>query len=223
MDNLLNIFANTADGVFAINEEQRIIYWNQAAEEMLGYSGDEVKGQLCYRLLRGCNDRGQVTCRYHCPVARTALAGGTVENYDLAVQTKVGGLRWINTSILTFRPLATEAKPVIVHLFRDATKTKQNEQFIAQMFETVGRWQNGLEPPPAPSPPDSQAEALTERERETLALLARGLTTANIAECLSISPATVRNHIQNLLHKLNVHSRLEAVTYALEHELITRD
>lgn len=220
MDDLLNnIFANTADGVFVVNEDQRIIYWNQAAQEMLGYADHEVMDQLCYKILRGCDDKGQAICRHHCSVAMTALEGRAVTNYDLAVQTSEGALRWINVSILTIALPAVESEAVVVHLFRDATKTKQNEQFITHIFNTVEQHQPD---PPAP-PVDPQLDILTEREREILALLAKGLTTANIAKSLSISPTTVRNHIQNLLHKLNVHSRLEAVTYALEHELISRD
>jgi DNA-binding NarL/FixJ family response regulator len=49
--------------------------------------------------------------------------------------------------------------------------------------------------------------------------MAQGLGTADIAHSLSISPTTVRNHVQSILHKFQVHSRLEAVTYAFEHDL----
>ena len=68
----------------------------------------------------------------------------------------------------------------------------------------------------------SLAELLTEREREVLALLAHGLSTRAIARSLSISSATVRNHVQSILNKLQVHSRLEAVTYALDHNLVPK-
>jgi DNA-binding NarL/FixJ family response regulator len=44
-----------------------------------------------------------------------------------------------------------------------------------------------------------------------------------MAQALSISPATVRNHIRNILQKLQVHNRLEAVLYAQQHGLITGD
>jgi DNA-binding NarL/FixJ family response regulator len=60
-------------------------------------------------------------------------------------------------------------------------------------------------------------ETLTSREREVLELLARGLTQAQIAERLFISPKTVGGHIQRVLEKLGVHSRAQAV--ALAHEL----
>ena len=58
--------------------------------------------------------------------------------------------------------------------------------------------------------------SLSRRERETLGLLARGLDHTAIAEQLVISPQTARTHIQNVLGKLGVHSRLEAATLALE-------
>jgi len=63
-------------------------------------------------------------------------------------------------------------------------------------------------------------EHLTPRERDILAHLARGKSVSAIAEELSISTLTVRTHIRNLLSKLGVHSRLEAVTYAIRNGLI---
>lgn len=56
---------------------------------------------------------------------------------------------------------------------------------------------------------------LTRRELEILQLLARGLNNDVISRQLYISPTTTRNHIQNILGKLGVHSKLEAVAYAV--------
>jgi DNA-binding NarL/FixJ family response regulator len=63
-------------------------------------------------------------------------------------------------------------------------------------------------------------EPLTPRESEILSCLAKGYSAGEIAEILSISPLTVRTHIRNLIEKLGVHSRLEAVTFALQKGLI---
>jgi DNA-binding NarL/FixJ family response regulator len=63
---------------------------------------------------------------------------------------------------------------------------------------------------PAPDP----LQALSRRERQVLTLMGRGLDNARIAAELSISPNTVRTHVQNVLAKLGMHSKLEAVTYA---------
>lgn len=56
---------------------------------------------------------------------------------------------------------------------------------------------------------------LTARERDVLSLLATGTTTPDIASALHISFATARNHIQNILTKLDAHSKLEAVAIAV--------
>jgi len=60
---------------------------------------------------------------------------------------------------------------------------------------------------------------LTRREREVLGLLAEGISNEGIAQALVISPETARTHIQNLLGKLGVHSRLEAAAFARQIEL----
>jgi DNA-binding NarL/FixJ family response regulator len=64
------------------------------------------------------------------------------------------------------------------------------------------------------------SESLTGRETEVLRRLADGLTTEQIAADLYVSVNTVRNHVNNIIRKLNVHSRLEAVSFAIRNGLI---
>jgi DNA-binding NarL/FixJ family response regulator len=64
------------------------------------------------------------------------------------------------------------------------------------------------------------AGQLTPREREILQLMAQGLDNRAIAEKLFISFTTVRGHVQNILEKLDAHSKLEAVARANQHGLI---
>ena len=74
---------------------------------------------------------------------------------------------------------------------------------------------------PSPNPQTPLvAEQLTAREREVLALLSRGATSQTIADALGIAPNTVRTHVQNILSKLQVHSRLEAVAFAVRHGVV---
>jgi DNA-binding NarL/FixJ family response regulator len=61
---------------------------------------------------------------------------------------------------------------------------------------------------------------LTNRERQVLGLLAVGADSASIAEELVISPETSRTHIQNILKKLGVHSRLEAAAFAIQNGMV---
>jgi DNA-binding NarL/FixJ family response regulator len=67
---------------------------------------------------------------------------------------------------------------------------------------------------------DKGWEPLTPREHEVLGHLAKGSSVPDISETLHIAPLTVRTHIRNLLAKLDVHSRLEAVSFALRNGLI---
>lgn len=64
------------------------------------------------------------------------------------------------------------------------------------------------------------AEHLTARERECLALLVEGLDTKSMTARLGVSTTTVRSHIQALLTKLGVHSRLEAASLAVRYDLV---
>lgn len=64
-------------------------------------------------------------------------------------------------------------------------------------------------------------ECLTSREHEILGCFARGLNTAAVAQLLSVSPTTVRNHAQRILSKLRVHSRLEAVAHGYARGLLS--
>jgi two-component system nitrate/nitrite response regulator NarL len=80
--------------------------------------------------------------------------------------------------------------------------------------------------PPRPSGHDDAerlASHLTERERECLALLVEGLDTAAIARKLTVSHATVRTHVQSVLTKLGVHSRLEAASFAVRYHILDDD
>jgi DNA-binding NarL/FixJ family response regulator len=74
------------------------------------------------------------------------------------------------------------------------------------------------------SPEERQAalliKQLTQRELEVLTLLAGGAGGEEIAQKLNVSRNTVRSHVQNILTKLQVHSRLEAVAFAARHNIV---
>jgi DNA-binding NarL/FixJ family response regulator len=74
--------------------------------------------------------------------------------------------------------------------------------------------------PPA-RPPTGGLDAVTDREREVLALIARGLSNPEIAEHLHLSPATVKTHIGHLLAKLDARDRAQLVIVAYESGVVT--
>ncbi|QEL54359.1 response regulator [Chromobacterium paludis] len=65
----------------------------------------------------------------------------------------------------------------------------------------------------------SELDTLTPRERETLSWLARGASNKEIARALDLAESTVKVHVQNILRKLSLSSRVQAAVYAVEHGL----
>jgi PAS domain S-box-containing protein len=121
--------------------------------------------------------------------------GDRVRAFDMRTRTKAGRSLWLNVSVIPVPPRT-------VHLLRDVTAIKE-----------LGALRD----------PRRAAEAspgLTPRELEVLRLLSQGLNTARAADRLQLSGATVRNHAQNILAKLGVHSRLEAVAQATRDGLV---
>jgi len=205
----LDILTNTADGVVAVDAQGRIVLWNDAAEKILGYSTREVLGKPCCDVLKGFDPSGNRFCYPGCNVLTMVKQGEPVQNYDLEVSTRTGRSIWVNVSILVI-PGSRKGLEVAVHLFRDVTYLHRLQELVREKGTLVA------------DPPSSNGSAaeLTTRELQILRLVAGGLRTGAIAEKLCISQATVRNHVQNILTKLEVHSRLEAVALAMRHHLV---
>ncbi|WP_234412317.1 response regulator [Nocardioides sediminis] len=103
---------------------------------------------------------------------------------------------------------------------------------VAQAIRVVNEGQSLISPSMAvklidefkqmskPDKEQSTALKLTERELEVLRLVARGLNNREVAKELFISENTVKNHVRNILEKLQLHSRMEAVMYAMKEKLL---
>jgi DNA-binding NarL/FixJ family response regulator len=76
------------------------------------------------------------------------------------------------------------------------------------------------QPLPAAMAPEPPAEALTDRERDVLRLIAQGATNREIAAQLVISEGTVKNHVSNILNRLGLRDRTQAALYARDQHLI---
>ena len=68
--------------------------------------------------------------------------------------------------------------------------------------------------------PTALVPKLTDRELQVLKLVARGMANKAIAADLFISENTVKNHVRNILEKLQLHSRMEAAMYAVRENLL---
>lgn len=199
-------FARTADGAFAIGPDGKVVLWNRAAEKMLGHSAREAIGRPCCDLFIGYDDSGNRLCYQGCHVMSLVKMGDPVQSFDMRTRTKAGRPIWLNLSTLTV-PAGQTGGPLTVHLFRDVTATK----------ELLGLVQERLARPGTAAP---TTDVLTRREAEILRMIATGVSTKAAADKLHVSPATVRNHVQNILGKLGAHSRLEAVAIATRQRLL---
>ena len=74
----------------------------------------------------------------------------------------------------------------------------------------------------APSPEDDK-EKLSPREKDIIALLAKGVSNKEMANTLNVAESTIKIHVQNILKKLHLTSRVQAAVYAVEHGLVQKD
>lgn len=219
VEKVLAALATAADGACALDQEQRIVFWNAAAEGLLGYAATEVCGHTCYDIFRGIPHPGCLTCAPNCPVMLAARQGATIPAYNLLSKTKAGHSVLLNVSVIV---LPVSADPLTtLHLFRDVTRQLRYETYVELVQRTAlgllraqpttGR--AALGQPFCPLP-------LTAREKEVLSLLVQGHDPRDIAATLGLSYATVRNYLQNLLRKCGAHSQREVVKLALEQHLV---
>src|SRR5262245_48963492 len=211
----LDRISRSGEAVFAIDSSDRIILWNKQCEEILGRPARSVLGKRCDEVIAGRDENGNIYCYRNCPVAHQArdMPNDPVNRFQLSVTTGKGERRNVEVSLFAI-PSYHPALSTVVHVLRPAgAKESALERGLAGHAEA-------REPLWPISTNNGQTVALTAREKEILRCLSEGLSTAAIAKKLFIAPVTVRNHIQNLLHKLDVHSKLAAVVFAYQHDLI---
>ncbi len=211
----LDRIARSGEAVFAIDSADRVILWNKKCEELLGKPARAVLGKRCFDVMGGRDENGNVYCYRNCPVAHQArdLPKDPVHRFQLSVETGKGGRRSVEVSMFAI-PSYHPALATVVHVLREGGKRASAlERGLAEEAEV-------REPLWPMETRTGQPVDLTAREKEILRCLAEGLPTAAIGRKLFISPVTVRNHVQNILHKLDVHTKLAAVVFAYQHDLI---
>ncbi len=202
----------TGDPAFAVDAGHVIVAWNRAAEDLLGYAAPEVLGRPCAQVIAGRDAHGHIVCTSLCPLHNALRHGERMREMRIQVRRRDGAPLWVAMTSLVL----PGAEAVVVHLLRDITAERTREVFLRQVLEGA----SALVDTPVPARPDPPPAVLSPRETEILRLLASGYGTRAIAQTLAISPATVRNHIQQIMMTLRVHSRLEAVVTALRRGLI---
>ncbi len=205
---LLDVLGRTGDAMVAIDGSFGIIAWNDAATELLGYSADEALGRPCHEILCWRDRCGDAVCNGLCPAAQPGEPDQVVDAQEVLGRSASGKTLWLSASTIV-PPMELRDECRLVHLIREVSLPPELERVIVERL-------GGSTPGTARS--DGRLDVLTPREREVLQLLTEGLDGSAIAERLFLSQATVRNHIQHILAKLEVHSRVEAVAFALRRD-----
>ena len=201
--------AETADGAFALDSDGRILHWNRAAERITGLSAEQAVGRSCCEVMQGRDRCGNTVCIPRCHIQTMAERGEPPRAYDLQVPHVTRGQLWLNMSTILVRDKNGEVD-VTFHLFRDMPPRREAEHGTFASHRGMA----------APDGAPCILERLTPRETNVLHLIALGTPHHAISERLSISVTTVRTHTQNILKKLGVHSKLEAVALAHRHGLV---
>lgn len=210
MKQLTAMLERTVDGAMVVDQDGKIMLWNQAAERLLGFRATDVVGHFCRDVLRGNTLSGRPLCSPSCPIGARVARGGGVHQFDMRTHTKDGREVWLNVSSLPV-PSRKPGTFWVAHLFRDITKQATVSQLVQELHAAACPIQAPPAEPCVAAMPDIPAALpLSQREREILRRLATGERTADMADSLGIRPKTVRNHIQRLLEKLGAHSRLQA-------------
>ena len=207
MNTLDAAFAQSTDAVFGVDVTGRIQFVNNKFERLLGYSRDQLCGTRCAEVLCGTDMHGQSFCGTHCPIPKTVSLHPPVSDFDLMVKR-------------------AHDDPVLVNIGACYTAQQQAGQvsvyFSLRRVNSQRLLQRLAVPPAEAQDKKSMTDRsnLTSRETEVLGLATRGMKTKQIAGGLCVSTQTVRTHFKNIYQKIGVHSRTEAVVFALQQGLI---
>ena len=188
MPDLLSILAAPGSPPSLISDQNdRIVFWNRAAAELTGRPAAAVLGRRCFDVVGGHDVHGDRFCYENCPVKNAVARREPVAGFGLEVEGGDGAPRSTHATVLAV-PGARTGEFLIVHLLDPVVSAASRQTSVPTV--------------------------LTPREREILRSIAAGRQNKEVAQHLGISPATVRNHVHNILDKLHVHSKLEAVSVA---------
>lgn len=213
MSSFPNLMLHSVDGVFGIGAGQTVLFWNRACESITGIPASKAVGSSCHEVLKGQDPTGRPLCKCDCPLSSLSKEGGLPPSLMPMRITHQDGkkLQLCVGTMLMPSPVGREW--AVVHVMRRSRDANAADFFgcgVSQQPDTSHARREA----------DGHAAAmLTSRERDVLRLLAEGGGAETISVALHISVSTVRNHIQRLMGKLNVHSRHEAVAYAHRHSL----
>ncbi|HEY3348765.1 MAG TPA: LuxR C-terminal-related transcriptional regulator [Thermoanaerobaculia bacterium] len=215
IDDALDLIADAQAAACGMDPRHRIVYWNDSATALLGWTSREVLGKKCYDVFAGRDVFGNLCCFRDCGVAVASSRGEAPAPFVMDVRTREGTAARLVTRTIAL-PSPGAAYRTLIHIFENGDGASL-DAVLARVTSVVA-----TPAEPVAGPPEERI-TLSPREQQILELLAGGFGSINIAARLGLSHATVRNHVQHLLRRLGVHSQVEAVSLAFRRGMLGRD
>ena len=202
-----------ADGpAIATDKKTHVVSWNVAALELLELAkGSLVGGTPLNTILQARNVFGNAIDFAQTPFSQMAMRGEPINGFEIAAKKTSGErVRLLISVVVVLGPKRNQYE--VVYLLRPILRRRKADEVIERVLANPVNGRHALDR--SDSEGSNGAPDLTRRQSEVLRLLAQGHNNEEIAGALFLSVFTVRSHIQSILEKMGVHSKVEAVSRA---------
>lgn len=214
----LKIVERCTTAAIATDAENRVVGLNDAAKELFGFNQTQVFGREFARVFQPRDVYGNPFLYDYSLIFQMLESGQPLRNFECNLLKSCGEYQRTAVSVIVILG-PNAASYELVHILWPRDGRRKADEAIAHLLAGNPRLEVAVLDTTMGNGDAAQA-VLTRRQTEILRLLANGSSGGDIAENLHLSPETVRNHIRNILARLGVHSRVEAVSVAYRRHLI---
>lgn len=214
----LTIVARSSAAAVATDAEDRVIGINEAARSLFGVGNARVIG-LDFATVFQPRDIFGNPLGYDYSLIFQMLEGGQpLKNFECQLRKACGEYQRAQVSVIVVLGPCPE-RYELAHILWPCDRRRQADEVIARLLNSAEHPEVSAIGAKLRHASDGKS-TLTGRQQEILRLVAGGKCSCEVAEQLNISPETVRNHMRNILSRLGVHSRAQAVSVAYQQRLI---
>jgi len=213
------IVERSTTAAIATDAEDRVIGINDAARSLFGYDNSgKVIGLDFAKVFQPRDVFGNPLGYDYSLIFQMLESGQPFKNFECQLRKACGDYQRADVSVVVVLGPCPD-KYELVHVLWPRERRRQADEVISRLL-------NIAEHPEVTGIGVKLRQAgngkslLTDRQQEILLLVAGGKCSGDVAKALNISPETVRNHMRNILSRLDVHSRAEAVSVAYQRRLI---
>ena len=225
---LLGLLSAGTPAAFASDQNHRIVFWNKGAERLMERTAGQALGRLCHDVFGGRDLFGNRFCSESCPVSQTINRREGLNRFEMSIGEKPRA-QVLGVTVVEI-PNARPGLHTAVHILDQIEERSWLARELARLREAEGAPAqaasdspergvpirlhlslSAIAPARAPKRNEVVVQELSDREQDVLHAIASGEANKDIARRLHISLATARNHVQHILKKLDVHTKLEAM------------